>query len=104
MIIKFTGQLKQHIEVVEEPVPLFIDRQNSDTFMDLLNFDGNDILGLPPIRNDRTTNPELIGSNFASFTGLGFGDDYQNYLNNIDEMCELWIAKCPLVFVPSSQE
>ena len=100
----FSGQLKQHVEVVEEPIPVLEQRVNTDTWNDTRNV--NPVLGpggviiQPAIRNDNTTNPELIrpgGQPEIQFNGFSFGDFYRPYINNHDFFCELWIAKCPLV-------
>lgn len=50
----------------------------------------------PAQRNDSTTNTRKVFDQ-AVFPGFNFEMFYRPYLNDIDEMCELWIAKCPLV-------
>lgn len=81
------GQLKEHVEVVQDPIPTFVERglQNST---------------IPFIGEfDQTTDMDLLFPPFAAWIGyeLVNEDRYLNFLNNIDEFCELWIAKCPLV-------
>lgn len=106
-IIIFSGQTKKHVEVIEERVDLFVERGQppgsplSETFRSLLP----DVFAASviPVMNtfDNTTffNPTLNRFQPQSFTGLNWGQDtsYRAFLNNIEELCPLWIAKCRLV-------
>ena len=95
------GQLKQHIEVAQEQVPVRDNGPNltiNPTFSSFLNVNENTFLQRPAIMNDPTTNPGTVAptsNDYNTFEGFAF--DYINFLNNHDEFCELWIAKCPLV-------
>lgn len=92
------GQLKQHIEVAQEPIAIISAGSGGTTFQSLLNVDADPLTGQLENRNDPTTDPNTLtpgGTSVADFSGFGF--DYRNFLNNHDEFCELWIAKCPLV-------
>ena len=86
------------MEEVNEPISLFTDRENSDTWYELGNRNASEILGvsIPAQRNDSTTNTRKV-SDPEVFGGFNFGQFYRQYLNDIDEMSDLWIAKCPVV-------
>ena len=79
---------------MEEPIDVYINRENSGTWTALTNKPGDPITA--PEVNDPTSNPMDFESE-ATFSGFNFRRFYRWYINNIDEMCELWIAKCPLV-------
>ena len=98
-----SGQLKQHVEVAQEPVPIIdssinnTDLSNNPTFNSLANVDADPFFNRPAIRNDITTNPQTLNPTGILREFPGFSFNYINFLNNHDEFCELWIAKCPLV-------
>ena len=87
--------------------------QNTETFVSTLPQSiFNDSLmvdGIANISRDQTTRTSLIDNEFApeNYNGLAFfridqvrGSTrrrYQEYINDIEEMCPLWIAKCRLV-------
>ena len=98
----YTGQLKQHMEVIQEPVPILDEddpqgEEMTPTFISLLNRPAVVFPppGIPEIRNDNTTQEGRFPTMLSDFRGFTFS--YQRFLNPHDEFCELWIAKCPLV-------
>ena len=82
---------------MQEPIPILQQRINTNTWQSLRNIDPRG-RPFPPIRNDPTTNPDVLeamGLSEDQFRGFNF--DYRDFLNNHDVFCPLWIAKCPLV-------
>ena len=107
----FSGQTKAHEEVIEEPWPLAQRVVDTETFISTLPliYDlSQPDFTLPDrdqIVRDNTTSVDLLDGNTENPTranALSFVDimsifSYQLFLNDIEEMCPLWIAKCPLV-------
>ena len=96
------------MEVIDEPFPLDSRTFDTETFISTLpsiydvNRFGFTVPGRENIMRDETTSTDLLDGNTINptrFTGLGFFDvtPFRPFLNDIEEMCPLWIAKCPLV-------
>ena len=78
--------------MVQEPIPVLQLRTFSETWQSLRHFPDMDVF------NDVTSNPDQITSTTQGEFGFtGFRFRYSEFLNQHDEFCELWIAKCPLV-------
>ena len=88
-----TGQTRQHIEVVQEPVQLF------DLAMRTPLFDSASGLLYTQVLNDRSFNDSRLFSNFVTGTDFIEARDIQRETNTFDQLCDWWVAKCPLVRV-----
>ena len=77
---------------MQEPIPVLQQTVDTATWQSLRHFPNIMVF------NDVTSNPDQITDPSRGeelFTGFRFR--YSEFLNQHDEFCELWIAKCPLV-------
>ena len=85
-----TGQTRQHIEVVQEPVQLF------DEITDDFRRQAFSLLFNQTLQDLHFDTRVRVSDDFDGID-LENARRIQRQTNTFDELCDWWIAKCPLV-------